>query len=560
MYKVLIADDEKIIRMGLRSIIDWEEYGYTIVGEASNGSEVQRAIEEYAPDLTLIDIRMPKINGLDAIKNARESGFNGRFIVLSGYSDFEYAQAAIECGVTSYLTKPVDTDKLIDLLGRIKEELDNEAEAKHSKDDFMSKARKQLLRGLLTGELKLSESEKDDLSLNHKSYQVIFCEKYSLNVADQSYNLSDLLRVTNQNENEIENISLDGRNVILLKGSHPIEKLNLMLEKYNGDFPPEKNSPLDSIFIACGSVVSHADDISRSYNEALRMLLHRFFCDKNQHTMQYSDYPDDIQPTENDHSTGTDRISDDMTDSRNPHKDSTGQSGQSDAGDHMDQSESSKQKLRENMINEYSNILVNNIQVFNRNKIAETLKKLQTELYSAPLSIREEKDLLVDIYLRIKEKLMVLFSQTEIPFIANSEALSFIMNSHYLYEIVLFLTEQFDMVMTSIGYSSRDSIIDDVIYYIEHNYQSNITLENIAPLFGYNSSYLGKIFSKKLGTNFNSYLDSVRIDHAKDILLGSKIQVYKVAEMVGYKNVDYFHIKFKKNTGISPAEFRKQNM
>ena len=58
---------------------------------------------------------------------------------------------------------------------------------------------------------------------------------------------------------------------------------------------------------------------------------------------------------------------------------------------------------------------------------------------------------------------------------------------------------------------------------------------------------------------YNSYLDNVRVDHAKEILLGTKIQVYKVAEMVGYKNVDYFHIKFKKNTGISPAEYRKQN-
>ena len=537
MYRVVIADDEKIIRMGLRSIIDWEAQGFTIVGEASNGNEVLRAIDEYAPDVTLIDIRMPKVSGLEAIKTARDNGFAGRFIVLSGYSDFEYAQTAINYNVTSYLTKPVDTDKLIEVLARIKNELDAEEEERQNKDTFMSKARKQLLRGLLTGELKLRENEKNALNLNHKNYQVIFCEKYSLNAADQSYNLSDLLRVTNQNETEIENISLDGRNVILLKGSHPIEKLNLMIDKFSGELPPEKNSPLDSIFIACGSVVSEADEISRSYNEALETLLHRFFSDKNQHTMQYSDYHT-VKTNDDGELTITESTVTDIT-SLSP---------------------AEKQQLRTEKINEYSTLLVNNIQVFNRNKIAETLKKLQTELYSAPLTIREEKDLLVDIYLKIKEKLMILFSQTEIPFMANSEAISFIMNSHYLHEIVLFLTEQFDMVMTSIGYSSRDSIIDDVIYYIEHNYQSNITLENIAPLFGYNSSYLGKIFSKKLGTNFNSYLDNVRVDHAKEILLGTKIQVYKVAEMVGYKNVDYFHIKFKKNTGISPAEYRKQNM
>jgi two-component system response regulator YesN len=97
------------------------------------------------------------------------------------------------------------------------------------------------------------------------------------------------------------------------------------------------------------------------------------------------------------------------------------------------------------------------------------------------------------------------------------------------------------------------------VHYIDHNYPENITLENIAPLFGYNSSYLGKIFSKRMGVNFNTYLDGIRIEHSKQLLLADKTQVYKIAELVGYRNVDYFHIKFKKNTGITPAEFRRQN-
>nr|MCR4946094.1 helix-turn-helix domain-containing protein [Lachnospiraceae bacterium] len=106
---------------------------------------------------------------------------------------------------------------------------------------------------------------------------------------------------------------------------------------------------------------------------------------------------------------------------------------------------------------------------------------------------------------------------------------------------------------------SRDSVMDDILNYIEHNYASNITLENIAPLFGYNASYLGKIFSKKVGENFNSYLDKVRIRKAKEFLLNEDIKVYAVAERVGYKNVDYFHVKFKKQMGMTPAEFRKKN-
>lgn len=523
MYKVLIADDEKIIRMGLCGIIDWNAEGFEIAAQASNGSEALQVIETMNPDVVLIDIKMPKLHGLDAIREARAAGFTGKVVVLSGYSDFEYAQTAINYGVLSYLTKPVDTEKLLDVIRKIRVDLDNEARAEESRGEFFSKTRKSLLRGFFTEELTLNENEIQELGLTHSGYRILFYEKYDQKTADIPYSLSDLLRVSNQDEQEIEAVQIDDKQVLLLKGHHPIERMNQMLEKYENELPPEKNSPLDSIFIACGSVVKHVSEIPRSYHEALHLMEHRFFCDENQHIMMYEDMPE--SESENDE----------------------------------DLSDPEKQDLKNSIITDYSEQLVNNIQVFNRNKTAESLRHLKAALYNAPLSIEDEKNLLIDIYLKIKEKLLLLYSQAEIPFPANSEALNYIMNSNYLHEILLFFTEQFDMIMSSIGYSSRDSIIDDVIYYIDHNYQTNITLENIAPLFGYNSSYLGKIFSRKMGMNFNAYLDHIRTEKAKDILLSTKAQVYKVAEMVGYKNVDYFHIKFKKHTGCSPAEFRKQN-
>ena len=82
-------------------------------------------------------------------------------------------------------------------------------------------------------------------------------------------------------------------------------------------------------------------------------------------------------------------------------------------------------------------------------------------------------------------------------------------------------------------------------------------METIAPLFGYNSAYLGKIFSKTVGESFNSYVDNKRIAYSKELLIQNKLKVYEIAELVGYKNVDYFHKKFKKYVGESPAEFRK---
>ena len=152
-----------------------------------------------------------------------------------------------------------------------------------------------------------------------------------------------------------------------------------------------------------------------------------------------------------------------------------------------------------------------------------------------------------------------LYGQTAISFSSNADVIKFVTSRFYLYEIILYFTEQFESMMSAIGNSSRESVLDDILHYINHNYAENITLENIAPLFGYNSSYLGKLFNKKVGETFNSYVDHVRIEHSKELLLSEDTKIYTIAEKVGYRNADYFHTKFKKYMGMSPAEYRKRS-
>lgn len=515
MYRVLIADDEKIIRKGLCSIIDWNALGFEIIGEATNGNEVLSFLENNSLDLVMIDIRMPKLHGLDAIRKAREAGFEGIFIVLSGHADFAYAKQAIDYGILAYLTKPVDTDDLTATLQRAREKLDQKQKDEMQNSLYRSKAKETLLCDLLTGDILPSEIDAQALNLDHACYQVIIYEKYNQSIADHAYSFSDILRVINPNGQNFEALTIEGNHVILLKGNGIIDKFHDILSKYESELPPEENSPLDSIFITCGRPVTHLDDLSDSYLDAYQLLTHRFFCDQHQHVMDYTLLPDT----------------------------------------YLDASDNTKKQLKE----KYTQELCSHLQAFNRNKIAQTLNDLQQTLYGCNLTVKQEKNLLVDLYLSIKERILFLYSTTEIPFIENSEAIHYILHCYYLYEIITFLSEQFDMIMKSIGFFSRDSIIDDIVHYIDHNYAQNITLENIAPLFGYNSSYLGKIFSKKMGINFNTYLDNIRIEHSKQLLLGEKMQVYKIAQLVGYRNVDYFHIKFKKNTGLSPAEYRKHH-
>ena len=105
----------------------------------------------------------------------------------------------------------------------------------------------------------------------------------------------------------------------------------------------------------------------------------------------------------------------------------------------------------------------------------------------------------------------------------------------------------------------QDYQIKKLIDFTHRNYHENLKLEALAELFNYNSAYLGKLFKNYTGQYFNTYLDQVRMENAKTYLTQG-LKVYRVAERVGYSNVDYFHHKFKKYVGMSPSKFRKSRV
>ena len=514
MYRVLVADDESIIREGIKCLLDWEKLGYVIADEAVNGEQALLKIQTSEPDVVLMDIRMPGPTGLDVIRLARESGFSGKIIILSGYSDFKYAQEAIRYGVQYYLTKPIDEDELSDILNTVRTQLDSERADADAAEHYRRKAWDTIVEEILLGEAPLSETSLTDLHMNADMYQVAICEKYNHSTQNPPFKFADLLRLANQDNNSFDNVTLEYNDVFLLKGSYAIGKFEALLRHYGQDKTPQKGSLLDSFFITYGRCVTTPEEISQSYREAYDLLNRRFFCDQEQHTIGYTALPA---------LRGNTSI------------------------------------IGPDLLAEYSSALINYIQVFNRNMVAETLNELQKKLYNASDSIDDIKLFLADLYLSIKEKMNRLYSKASLPLTGNADTIKFINSRYYLYEIILFFTEQFETMMSAIGNSSRDSVLDDILHYINHNYTENITLENIAPLFGYNSSYLGKIFSKKMGENFNSYVDHIRIERSKELLLKEDAKIYTIAEKVGYRNADYFHTKFRKYVGMSPAEFRKRS-
>ena len=121
MLKVLIADDEYLVCQFLKTAIDWQKLDMECIAEAFNGIEAFQMIQELMPDIVITDIRMPGLSGLELIERCRTAGFQCRFIITSGYPDFEYVKTAFTKGAVNYLLKPIDEVELENTLLKIRE-------------------------------------------------------------------------------------------------------------------------------------------------------------------------------------------------------------------------------------------------------------------------------------------------------------------------------------------------------------------------------------------------------------------------------------------------------
>lgn len=507
---VLIADDEPSILEGLKCIIDWEALGFTICATASNGVDALEKILNLKPDLVLMDIRMPRMLGIDVIENARRNGYTGKFIILSGMSDFAYAQKAMHLKTDFYLTKPIDDEELEQAVISVREGLLNTQKELSHFQQYREKAKDTILIDLLLGKPGSNGYDFCDLRLNANVYQVVIYENYNQEHFQANWSFEDLFHSTGLSAGAFDSVWLDNRNVVLLKGSSAMDRFDNMLEHYRNN--PQKGSPLESLFLMYGRRVTSPEEVHLSYEDTLRLSSRRFFCAPGQHLLAFNDLP---------------------------------------------AREESSCFLKPEQCEDYSATISNAIQSRNRSMIASTLSELERLAFECSNSILDIKHFLTEVYLQVKQKLQGLYGTLDLPLPATTSAITYIENKYYLYEIILFLSKQFDLFIKALCPASASGIIDDILYYIEHNYKKSLKLETIAPLFGYNSSYLGKLFTAKTGTSFNSWLDQVRINHSKELLNDPALKVYEIAERVGYKNVDYFHKKFKKYVGESPAEYRK---
>lgn len=184
MLKVFMVEDEAIIREGLRDFIPWQQYGYTLVGDAADGEQALPLIRKLKPDVLITDIKMPFMDGLALSKLVSKEFPNIKIIIISGYDDFEYARQAIRIGVEQYLLKPITKAMLIKTLQEVQEKIRNEQEQKDYLEKFRSEmqeyeqfSRRRFFEQIVAGALSVEEiyerAQRLNLDVHAQCYNLV---------------------------------------------------------------------------------------------------------------------------------------------------------------------------------------------------------------------------------------------------------------------------------------------------------------------------------------------------------------------------------------------------
>lgn len=509
MHKVLIVDDEPMIREGLKTLIDWNKNGFTVVGVASNGREAVEKQTELSPDLILIDIRMPFMDGLQAIEEIRKTNSACHFLILSGYADFNYAKKAITHNVDGYILKPIDEDELESYVERISAELRKKSETQVNSKQTAVLLRDELLQQLSAGKLEQeTASSAELLSLlgpSAKCYQLLLIEIYS-----REHSLTMNATAKKKLVDIIEEkrfgwvfsaepfIGVLLKDYVLQNGSR--EQMRRWIEECCGTRVR---------FTAAASEPVRELSELQAWADPVHTLLKQRFMLQGQHIHLASLY--------NSTATAKPAQEDELSIENLAQK----LYYMLDIGS-RDGIDKATQEASERICEHDSS------EQFVKSSWAQLLTSVLNKAATANPNVSVQDDLLMITALYL---------------------------AHHYNEMLEQVQQRLFALTEKINRRDSTSVLKQMTDFIERHYSENIKLETLAELFNYNSSYLGKMFKNHTGEHFNTYLDQVRIQHAIE-LLQEGFKVHQVSERVGYANVDYFHSKFKKYKGVSPSSFK----
>ena len=508
MYTILIADDEKWIRAGLIQTVDWENYGFDRILEASDGQSALEIALAEKPDAIIADIKMPKMTGIEMTERLRMSGNDVYVILISGFGEFVYAQRAIECGVREYILKPVDTARLEEALLKCREFLD-EKSAAYGKDEnekyshYLLIAQRHYMRELLLSDTRsLSASQLStmaDLGLecNGKKLILTVIRFPQTKISGESI-ITELMKLPIKETNCIFP-GRDSNEICIIMISQDEEQLISSAAAV-----VQNMANRDIGLISSYGTAETSDHFGTSYDNAVKYCDYRFFT-----------------------------------------------SGRKSGGS---QSHILETKYALPSYSQLLNFILSENYDAVRKHIHQSFSVLPEQVNQKnAASVRRS---LLEKLERVFSECLArgLFSKDDLAYIKLKELprqLSLIDTEVLLNEIISALENRDEMSRSSSGQLAQSAIA-----YVKEHFRENISMNTVAKRLCVNPSYFSHVFSEQVKIPFTKYLNSYRITVAKQLLLDPTIKIYEVAHLVGFDDYRYFSKIFKDQEGIPPDQYR----
>ena len=532
MLKVLIVDDEEKICELILHLVDWKAMDLKVVQVLHDGLSAVEYIEQNSPDIVITDIRMPNYDGLEMIEWAKKAKPGINFIVISGYSNFEYAQKAIHYGVQDYLLKPLRKQELENILVKIKEKHFSLLENKKEQDKWKTLAqnseervKESLITDLLLRPEKIHSYSLGDLN---KEYQSHLSKGYFAAIKIQPFIRGRCFREEEQNlvlmkiqqivkeyltkycqdliVTEYENSVISILNV----ADPSLDEIKKQLKRMRPDISNLKSLFQNlTVYIGIGTPVKGAQELTGSLEQAREAVLNRL-SESDNYIIEYK--------------------------------------GENPAG-----------KTTSDFINvEVRSELQKNLERLDMNGFRDVFQRLRGEL--APYL--ENGKLIYDCYREILNILLYGFknmsNRLDLPPIAYYEKLY---DSYFSLDDIFsgLENEIHDLTEKYIENRKQAEIkpIRLAKQYIYENYDQNLSLENVSAKIGFNPAYFSTLFKKETGINFLEYVMEIRVQKAQNLLISTNSSLMEISTKVGYADFKYFSKIFKRITGLKPTEYRR---
>lgn len=529
----MIVDDESLARYALKMLISKNFSNLEIIGEAENGKQAIEMCNTLSPQIILMDVKMPGINGINASQEILKHHPDAKILILTAYDNFSYVQDALNIGVVGYLLKPIKKNEIIGKLNDIIEDINQSKEKKVQSDYIGDKIKvvkpfieRELISAFASGSVEIEEIRsylnflQEDVQAGYFML-VNFETNYSLHINDAIRNKIRKVKVFDVITKSLNLLKkhLIGNSIgslmVIFFPADPIQPNDLVVDESiiiaNEIKRKIKIIAKLDVSIGIGNCYTEIEDFRKSYNEANYAMNHGIQCTEVTH---YS---------------------------------------------HLDRRFFSEDVIQYPIKTE--NELLEQLRLGNIAKSRELVKNIMEQLLNQNSDIILIKEYVSQLIIMVKRTVAHIKGGNKQ--FENEGTLIELNNLFELEEIKLWSISTINLVIDRIeAFKAKreSSALNRIHEFINSNFHKDLTLEIVASEVDLSRQYVSKIFKEEYGMNFIDFVTLKRINVAKELLKLGNRNIKEISLKAGYVDPNYFCRIFKKVTGVTPKEFRGNNL